>query len=57
MRSLSGRPCVMCARKLIIYSENSSYVGKLTEVSAETSSWRSALQSEATTVTYVRMGK
>ena len=48
---------MMCARKLIICAENSSFVGKLTEVSVETSSWRSVLQSEATTVTYVRMGK
>ena len=40
--------CVVCARKLIIRAENSSFVGKLTAVSSETSRWRSVLRSEAT---------
>ena len=38
----------MYARKLIIRAENSCSMGKSTAVSAETSRWRSILQSEAT---------
>ena len=40
--------CVVCARKLIIRAKNSSFVGKLTAVSSQTSRWRSVLRSEAT---------
>ena len=38
---------MMYAHKLIIRAENSSSMGKSTAVSAETSRWRSILQSEA----------
>ena len=47
MRLLSRKACVTDARKLIIRAENSSSMGKSTAVSAETSRWRSILQSEA----------
>ena len=47
MRLLSCKACVTDARKLIIRAENSSSMGKSTAVSAETSRWRSILQSEA----------
>ena len=46
MRLLSRKACVMYARN--IRAENSSSMGKSTAVSAETSRWRSILQSEAT---------
>ena len=48
MRLLSCKACVMYARKLIVRAENSSSMGKSIAVSAETSRWRSILQSEAT---------
>ena len=38
---------MICVRKLITCAENSSSLGKSTAVSAETSRWRSVLQSEA----------